>query len=120
LHINKRTVDVLLTVFLYKEMLNIVKQVESEEVVYLREQNKELHDELVIERAHSREQADKLSNLAVQLTELTLNNQILLGAEQTRTTSPALLIDNGIQKKNKHKRKNKNIIYGKEAELTYT
>jgi len=76
-----------------KQVLNSVKQSETEEVVYLREQNKALQEELATERAHSREQADKLSNLATQLTELTRNNQILLGAEQTRANQTLLVND---------------------------
>jgi len=85
------------------EMLNSVKQAESDEIIFLREQNKALIEQgntlieqlsakdklLEDERVHSREQADKLSDLAAQLAELTRNNQVLLGAEQTRT-NPAL------------------------------
>jgi len=64
---------------------NAVKHYENEEITFLREQNKILQDELITERAHSREQADKLSDLATQLAELARNNQVLLGAEQSRT-----------------------------------
>jgi len=49
-----------------------------------------LQADLASERTHSREQADKLSDLAAQLAELSRNNQLLLGAEQSRT-NPALL-----------------------------
>ena len=76
-----------------EELLNSVKQAESAEIVYLREQNRVLLDELVAERTHSRGQADKLSDLAAQLAELSRNNQLLLGAEQSRT-NPALMINN--------------------------
>ena len=48
--------------------------------------DKQLEDE----RIHSREQADKLSDLATQLAELSRNNQMLLGAEQSRN-NPVLL-----------------------------
>jgi len=47
-------------------------------------------EELSKEREHSRAQADRLASLAEQLAELSRNNQILLGAEQSRT-NPALL-----------------------------
>lgn len=81
---------------------NSVKQGENEEILFLREQNKALLTELEREREHnrtalererehSRTQADKLANLAEQLAELSRNNQILLGAEQSRT-NPALLM----------------------------
>lgn len=52
-----------------------------------------LENELATERKHSREQSDKLSDLAGQLAELTRNNQILLGTEQSKT-SATLLADN--------------------------
>ena len=51
---------------------------------FLRQRVESLEQELKVEREHGREQADKLSNLATQLAELTRNNQILLGAEQSR------------------------------------
>jgi len=70
-------------------MFNSVKHAESKEVSYLREQNRILQDELGKEREHSRAQADRLSDLAEQLAELSRNNQILLGAEQRRA-NPAL------------------------------
>ncbi|MDR2903323.1 MAG: hypothetical protein LBU77_02270, partial [Clostridiales bacterium] len=57
---------------------------------FLRTRVEVLEEELKLERTHSREQADKLSDLAAQLAELTRNNQVLLGAEQSRT-NPALL-----------------------------
>ena len=58
----------------------------------LTEQNRDLREQLNQERMHIREQADKLSDLAAQLAELARNNQILLGAEQSRT-NPALITD---------------------------
>ena len=73
-----------------KQAFNTVKQPESDEIIFLREQNQLLQGELITERAHSREQADKLADLAAQLAELSRNNQLLLGAEQSRT-NPALL-----------------------------
>jgi hypothetical protein len=86
-------------------VLNTVKHGENEEILFLREQNKALLTELEREREynrkaleqereHSRTQADKLANLAEQLAELSRNNQILLGAEQSRT-NPALLMGDG-------------------------
>ena len=75
------------------KLFNTVKHAESGEIEFLREQNKVLHDELIKEREHSRGQADKLANLAEQLAELSRNNQILLGAEQSRT-NPAILTQN--------------------------
>jgi len=73
------------------EPLNNVKQAESAEILYLREQNKALLDELVAERAHSREQAKELSSLADKLTELSRNNQVLLSAEQSRANHALLM-----------------------------
>jgi len=75
-----------------KPVLNDVKPADNEEILYLRSQNKALLDDLSKERVHSREQADKLSDLASQLAQLTRNNQVLLGAEQSRT-NPALLLN---------------------------
>jgi len=78
-----------------KQVLNDVKQVENEEVLFLRRQNQKLSDELIKERNHSREQTDKILDLANQLAELNRNNQILLGSEQTRNsqTSQSFLDD---------------------------
>jgi len=53
-----------------------------------------LQEELATERAHGRQQADRLAGLAAQLAELNRNNQILLGSEQSRT-NPALM--NGVK-----------------------
>jgi hypothetical protein len=58
---------------------------------FLRTRIEALEEELKTERNHSREQTDKLSDLAMQLAELTRNNQILLGAEQSKT-NPVLLM----------------------------
>ena len=62
----------------------LLNQLNSENS-FLRQRVESLEKELKIEREHGREQADKLSNLANQLAELSRNNQILLGAEQSRT-----------------------------------
>lgn len=62
-----------------------------ENIDFYRKQFEIAQDELNKEREHSRQQADRLANLAEQLAELSRNNQILLGAEQTRT-NPALLM----------------------------
>lgn len=77
---------------LVKQKLNIKQenekvfnQAENDEIVFLREQNKVLQDELLRERQHSRAQADRLAELATQVVELARNNQLLLGAEQSRT-----------------------------------
>ena len=67
----------------------LLNQLNSENS-FLRSRIEVLEEELKTERIHSREQTNKLSDLATQLTELTKNNQILLGAEQSRT-NPALL-----------------------------
>jgi len=56
---------------------------ETDEVLYLRVQNKVLLDELNKEREHSR-------SMTEQLAELARNSQVLLGAEQSRT-NPVLL-----------------------------
>lgn len=82
-----------------KQTFNGVKQAESDEVSFLREQIVKLQEELAMERSHSREQADKLSDLATQLAELTRNNQILLGAEQSRT-NPVLLGSGEVESEN--------------------
>lgn len=73
-----------------KQVFNSVKHAESEEIIYLREQNTALQEELSKEREHSRAQSEMLAELAKQLAELSRNNQILLGAEQSRS-NPALL-----------------------------
>ena len=73
-----------------KQSFNNVKHpVNDEEVMYLRVLSRNLQDELQREREHSRTQAERLASLAEQLAELTRNNQLLLGAEQSRT-NPAL------------------------------
>jgi len=95
-----------------KQALNNVKQEESDEIVFLREQNKTLLKDLETERTHSREQADKLSDLAAQLAELTRNNQILLGAEQSRT-NPALLMGDDEVKRIGFKKRIKVLFTGK-------
>jgi len=84
-----------------KQMLNSVKQSETseiEEILFLREQIKNLSDELRFEREHSRKQTDELSELAQKLAQITRNQQILLGAEQSRNT-PTLLVDKAPQNK---------------------
>jgi len=83
------------------KLLNYVRTVEQQENPLLNQLNSEnsflrsrveaLEEELKTERTNSREQTDKLSDLAAQLAELTRNNQVLLGAEQSRT-NPALLM----------------------------
>ena len=68
------------------------KHEENDEIIFLREQNRLLQQELIKSLEHSREQEDRIAgqsdrivSLAEQLTELMRNNQILLGAEQSRT-----------------------------------
>ena len=67
---------------LYK-ILSVELEVKNNQIATLQE-------ELTTERIHSREQANKIADLANQLAELNRNNQILLGSEQSRT-NPALL-----------------------------
>lgn len=74
-----------------------------EQTRLLQEQNKSLQDELIKEREYSRtqtdrlaDQSDRITNLAEQLAELNRNNQLLLGAEQSRT-NPALLMNGNEQ-----------------------
>ena len=55
----------------------------EDEMAYLRE-------ELRKEREHSRAQSIRMADLAAQVAELVRNNQLLLGAEQSRT-HPVLL-----------------------------
>jgi len=62
----------------------------ASEVAFLRIQNEQYQAELAKEREHSRAMAGRVADLATQLAELSRNNQLLLGAEQTRT-NPALL-----------------------------
>jgi len=64
--------------------IEIIKDLRSQ-MANVMGQNKDLLEQLKIEREHSREQADKLSELASQLAELNRNNQILLGSEQSKT-----------------------------------
>jgi len=74
-----------------KQELNTAKQAEQSEILYLREQNKALQEELKTEREHSRSQADRLATLAEQLADLNKNQQVLLGLEQGRN-SPLLVV----------------------------
>ena len=92
-----------------KQTLNNVKHAENEEIIFLREQNKALSNELATERAHGREQMAKLSELAAQLAELTRNNQLLLGAEQSRT-NPALLAGGELSKGDKEPERKKSFL----------
>ena len=62
----------------------------NDEIIFLREQNKALLQELNQEREHSRQQAVRVTDLAEALADLTRNQQLLLGAEQSRT-NPALI-----------------------------
>jgi len=69
-----------------------VQTVQSEEILFLRERIKELEREkeqnqtaLECERKHSRQQSDRIADLASQLAELTRNGQVLLKQEQNRT-----------------------------------
>ena len=85
-----------------KQEEGIVKQAESDvklelndEVVYLREQNRLLQEELVKAMEHSRDQSDRIVTLAEQLAELIRNNQMLLGAEQRRTLIPNEIQEQG-------------------------
>ena len=73
-------------------VLNQFKTVQSEEILFLRERIKELQREkeqnqmeLEREREHSRQQSDRIADLASQLAELTRNGQVLLKQEQNRT-----------------------------------
>jgi transposase len=75
-----------------KERIN-QEQGESSEIAFLREQNMSLQAELSKEREHNRQQSGQLATLAQQLTELTRNNQILLGAEQRRSSPSAFPIE---------------------------
>lgn len=69
-----------------EQIVESVEQVlntpESQEILYLREQNTNLLNQLNVERAHSREQSNRISDLADKLADLSRNNQILLRAEQ--------------------------------------
>ncbi|MCL2593377.1 MAG: hypothetical protein FWD82_08455 [Defluviitaleaceae bacterium] len=69
----------------------LLNQLNSENM-FLKARIEMLEQELKTERAHGRTQADKLSDLATRISELTHNNQILLGAEQSKS-SPMLLLD---------------------------
>ena len=74
------------------------KDNENEEILFLREQVKSLQEELKAEREHSRQKSDEISDMAQKLLEITRNQQVLLGAEQSRT-NPALRtgIDNEVE-----------------------
>jgi len=67
----------------------LLNQLNSENE-FLRHRIDVLEQELKVEREHSREQTDRLTNLAAKLAALTENSQVLLGAEQSRT-NPVLL-----------------------------
>lgn len=67
-----------------KQVTNADKQAENDEILFLREQIKELNakndslsKELAAEREHSRRQAEKIAELAEKLAELTHNSQVL-------------------------------------------
>ena len=68
----------------------------TEEIIFLRNQNQSLMQELEKEREynritlekereHSRQQAERIADLAEKMADLTRNNQILLGAEQSKS-----------------------------------
>jgi len=90
------------------ELYRILKS----ELASKNEQIEALQADLTSERTHSREQADKLSDLAAQLAELTKNNQVLLGAEQSRT-NPALLMGDGEVRRMGFKERVKILFTGK-------
>ena len=69
------------------------------------EQNRDLREQLNKEREYSREQTDKLSNLVAQFAELSRNSQILLGAEQSRTNSYLLFMEENQQIKRREEDK---------------
>lgn len=64
-----------------------------------------------IERQHSREQSDKIINLAEQLAELSRNNQILLGAEQQRMNPLLYIKDNKVETENRTQIGRENLDY---------
>jgi len=82
-----------------RELLNNVEQAEDSvkqdadnEILFLREQNILLQQALIKAVEHDQVQSDKIASqaekivsLAEQLADLVRNNQILLGAEQSRT-----------------------------------
>ena len=76
---------------------------------FLRDRVEALEQELATERAHSREQTDKLFKLATQLSDLTKNNQLLLGAEQSRT-NPVLLMGDSPLKRGKKLQEKKGML----------
>ena len=90
-------------------VLNDVKQSENDEILFLREQNKTLLQELEREREHNREalererehsrqQADRISDLAEKLAELTRNSQVLLKQEQDKNVPLLTLPDESPKK----------------------
>lgn len=66
---------------------------------FLRKRIEDLEHYLETERLHNREQSSKVIDLANQLTELTRNNQILLGVEQGKSNSKLLIKDNSNKKR---------------------
>ena len=75
----------------------IDEQEENAEILFLREQVKELQDELSKEREFSRTQSEKITDLTdrvisqnEQLIKLNENQQILLLSEQTKNKPPLL------------------------------
>jgi len=94
----------------------LLNQLNSENS-FLRTRIELLEESLKIERTHSREQSDKLSeqaekiiDLATQLAELNRNNQLLLGAEQSRNNH-ALLIGNESPKPDDEKVQKKGFLF---------
>ena len=68
----------------------LVEQLQTENH-FLRQQNQDLTEELKVEREHGRNQAVKLSDLMTQYSEITKNQQILLGREQGLNNSGLIL-----------------------------
>ena len=63
----------------------------QDENEFLRSQNKTLSEELKTEREHGRSQAVKLSELMTQYSDITRNQQVLLGWEQGLNNPKAIL-----------------------------
>ena len=82
-----------------QDLLNQLNKQLNTENEYLRKQNELLMQELSIEREHSRQQAESLSELSEKLAELTKNGQILLLKQEQENTF--LLSDEQSESKNK-------------------
>lgn len=89
-------------------LLDVIKSL-TFQMESLTKQLESLASQVETERAHSREQTDKILSLASELAELSKNNQYLLRYEQSKT-NPALLTTNEKPTQNSETNKRQGIF----------